>query len=551
MKSLSVLLPLALLASQSVLATPPPDLIESLSSAQGIAPTPAVRLAKRALSSSPSSSSSSASASETKSSTFPSARPHKQSAPVHSGSNGTGFKGPVRLTREEVKYVDDKGRNVTKTVESFVILGEKGEAKRVFDGASGGEGRGKNGTGKGKPSSSPSSLLRQPRPKYGPASLNATSHLLPLDHEPSRLRLRKRGILDTLESVKEEAEAKVGIETKTAELVRESGKVTGDRHHYWYIEPSPEEDAHKAAHAASSASSSAKAAAASERVSRLAAEKPEKEKRAQMAAAGGRQAFEQARQKAREAAQAHHASASAAHAATARYEIVSSSKIEKTTKTSTTTTSKEKETVKAGKNEHSKHNKRGVEDWVDNVGAELAAAGGDATTSAATGGFAVTSTRPASSTAAPSPSSSSSAADPAATSSVEGELLDPSTWGAAISNEATSQYDQLKKKVEGLSVLSKIGLASLILVSVLLLGLLTYCCCKLRIRRRRKRAAERVNASLAAASHGRGGSRGGGRSFDERATAIPMRGFGSASGPAGGDGKDKKGKRRGSWKAFD
>ncbi|GAA5909594.1 hypothetical protein JCM6882_003467 [Rhodosporidiobolus microsporus] len=564
MKPLSLLLPLSALllslAPHSALATPPPELIDLLSAAAAATPAAVIQgqhqhLVKRGGAGHPSAGGRNwtvfddADEKEDKEDEdvgedkpIQGGRHFRQSAPVSHG--------PKRLEKSAsaaAKEVKEEGEDGEEEEEVMIVVvkkpvnGTKGSFKPL---------NAKNHTHvlsspsrahHNSTNSSSSRLSAPPRPPhYRPASSdrNSTAHLSPLDHEH---RLRKRGIVDDVRSVQQEVEAKVGLETRTAELSRVSGKVTGDRNHYWYVDPSPAEDDHKAAHAAQSASESARASAAAERIANTNKDKKEHEKR-------GREEFEKARERARAAresvrAQKGHAGHSAAKPTPAPASSRSSSSH---SSSSSSSSSKAHSTSTATEKKHGHgHKRRDVADWVADVGKELDAAEGSASSSSQAAKM-VTSTRP--------PTASSTAAAPAAsaTTSEDGSLLDPSTWGSAISNEANDQYQSLKNKVDGLSVLSKIGLASLVLLCFTLLCLLTYCCCKLRIRRRRRRAAERVNASLAA-SGGRGhGGKAGGRSFDERATAIPMRGFGSASGPSGGNTKeDKKGKRRGSWKTFD
>ncbi|BGP04051.1 hypothetical protein RTG_02210 [Rhodotorula toruloides ATCC 204091] len=270
---------------------------------------------------------------------------------------------------------------------------------------------------------------------------------------------KRRGLLATIES-------KLGMATTSAELSHESGKVVGDRQHYWYIEDSEDQSKWRKKDAGKSSSS----------------------------------------------AQSSSTSSSA-------FASASSTK-----------------------------DKRDIVDALANIGDELDAAG-VMSSPTSTAGF-VTSTRPASasSTAAPTSSSSaSSAAAPASTTasgnSTDVSWTDPSSWGQGISNEVTSEYNDLKTRLNNLSILSKVGLATLVIVSTIALGFLIYCCCKLNQRRRRRNAAERVHAKLQAQQVATGG-----RSFDERATAIPMRGYGSASTSASAP-QDKKGKRRLSWSA--
>ncbi|KAJ8291297.1 hypothetical protein OF846_005339 [Rhodotorula toruloides] len=266
---------------------------------------------------------------------------------------------------------------------------------------------------------------------------------------------KRRGLLATIES-------KLGMATTSAELSHESGKVVGDRQHYWYIEDSEDQSKWRKKDASKSASSSSTSSSASATAS-------------------------------------------------------------------------------------STKDKRDIVDALANVGDELDAAG-IMSSLTSTAGF-VTSTRPASasSTAAPTSSSSaSSVAAPAPTTasgnSTDVSWTDPSSWGQGISNEVTGEYNDLKTRINNLSILSKVGLATLVIVSTIALGFLIYCCCKLNQRRRRRNAAERVHAKLQAQQVATG------RSFDDRATSIPMRGYGSASTSASAP-QDKKGKRRLSWSA--
>ncbi|BGP35946.1 hypothetical protein JCM10296v2_007798 [Rhodotorula toruloides] len=298
-------------------------------------------------------------------------------------------------------------------------------------------------------------------PGSGPGKkVNATASkpLKQLPNEQVFDAPNRRGLLATIES-------KLGMATNSAELSHESGKVVGDRQHYWYIEDSEDQskwrkkDASKSSSSAQSSSTSSSASA----------------------------------------------------------------------KASST------------------KDKRDIVDALANVGDELDAAG-VMSSPTSTAGF-VTSTRPASasSTTAPTSSSASSAAAPASTTasgnSTDVSWTDPSSWGQGISNEVTSEYNDLKTRLNNLSILSKVGLATLVIVSTIALGFLIYCCCKLNQRRRRRNAAERVHAKLQAQQVATRG-----RSFDERATAIPMRGYGSASTSASAP-QDKKGKRRLSWSA--
>ncbi|GAA6044813.1 hypothetical protein JCM8097_009118, partial [Rhodosporidiobolus ruineniae] len=308
-KPLSLLLPLAALASL-VAATPPPDVLDSLSAAQAAAPTPH---AKRA-------------------STFPEGRQFKQSAPVHPGppanaklvhrlkkakrdfstvasagnetlilgsetaseagdlaskgwkatKNETAVLAPkveagavsgFKLVKNETETVLVPGaergfkavKNETTTVlipaaekeagrawrEVEHLFGEARNATRRYEKereeeydewAKEDRERAEKEKAKHHPSASTNatspSTLRPAPPASGPPrpsgyvpspSHNASAHLAPLDHSAaSRLRLRKRspGVLDDAASVREQVEAKLGIETRTAELVRESGKVT-------------------------------------------------------------------------------------------------------------------------------------------------------------------------------------------------------------------------------------------------------------------------------------------------------------------------------------
>ncbi|BGP28125.1 hypothetical protein Rt10032_c17g5855 [Rhodotorula toruloides] len=269
---------------------------------------------------------------------------------------------------------------------------------------------------------------------------------------------KRRGLLATIES-------KLGMATSSAELSHESGKVTGDRQHYWYIEDSEDQ---------------------------------------------------------------------------AKWRKKDASKSSSSTSSTPTVSSASASATK---------DKRDIIDALANVGNELDAAG-IMSSPTSTAGF-VTSTRPASasstSTVAPTSSSASSPAASASTlasgNSTDVSWTNPSTWGQGISNEVTGEYNDLKTRLNNLSILSKVGLATLVIVSTIALGFLIYCCCKLNQRRRRRNAAERVHAKLQAQTVASGG-----RSFDERTTAIPMRGYGSASTSASAP-QDKKGKRRLSWSA--
>ncbi|GAA5828516.1 hypothetical protein JCM11251_000828 [Rhodosporidiobolus azoricus] len=597
MKTLSLLLPLALLGA--ALATPPPELIDSLSAAAAASATPATHhLVKRGGASyssgrdgqdwkvyddeenadednSSSGSYSTVNKANDRSqrvTTSKSEKDNSDSEPLPPIDGGRHFRqsapvahGPKRLERvssssasaatkgdedDEDEAEEDEGKG--KASVKAVIVEEVVVLKKPVNGT----------RGSYKPLSSNRTLSANstraatgpPRPlHYRPSTTtrNSTRHLSPLDHEH---RMRKRGIVDDAASMKEQVEAKLGIETKTAELTRVSGKVNGDRHHYWYSDSSPDEDDHKAAHAGESASASARASAAAERISNSNKDKRNHDKR------GGKEDFEKAKEEARKARESvqirkgqtpgqHHTPGQGQGQGAARPTPAplsggkSASGSRSSSSKSSASSKSSSSAAKSAASEKHKNHRRDVSDWIADVGNELDAADDNASSSAP--GKMVTSTRPpaASSTAAaPAASASSSAEDPS--------ILKPSTWGSAISDEASEQYESLKKKVDGLSVLSKIGLASLVISVTLLLFAILYCCCKLRIRRRRRRAAERVNASLANAQ-GRGSRTGAGKSFDERATAIPMRGFGSASAPAGGAKEDKKGKRKGSWKTFD
>ncbi|BGP44043.1 hypothetical protein JCM10449v2_008100 [Rhodotorula kratochvilovae] len=195
-----------------------------------------------------------------------------------------------------------------------------------------------------------------------------------------------------------------------------------------------------------------------------------------------------------------------------------------------------------------KKEKRGVGEFFENIASEVDAEGETTASSSKTAGF-TTATRSASSTVTPAPTATSASAAPSVTSSASGNSTDtawydPTTWGTSISNSVSDEYNDLKHKIDKLSVLSKIGLAVLIIVASVLFFALIYCGCRLNQRRRRRNAAERAQASVAANRPGGHGGRAGGRSFDQRATAIPMMGFAGSS--AATTGKDK-GKRRSSW----
>ncbi|GAA6002015.1 uncharacterized protein JCM10292_001798 [Rhodotorula paludigena] len=204
---------------------------------------------------------------------------------------------------------------------------------------------------------------------------------------------------------------------------------------------------------------------------------------------------------------------------------------------------KEQEHKDKKEREH-KDDKRDVGDFFEDIVDEV---NGESTTAAGaskTAGF-VTSTR-APSSAATGTAASSAATTSASTNGTEA-TWNPATWPGAVSSEISEEYDELKDKINNLSALSKVGLAALVISSTLLFFALLYCTCKLCLRRRRRNAAERAQASLAANRPG-----GRGRSFDERATAIPMMGFAAGStvqGQAQATGKDAKGKgkRRSSW----
>ncbi|GAA5824540.1 hypothetical protein JCM3770_002556 [Rhodotorula araucariae] len=189
--------------------------------------------------------------------------------------------------------------------------------------------------------------------------------------------------------------------------------------------------------------------------------------------------------------------------------------------------------------------KRGVGEFFENIASEVDAEG-ETTATSKTAGFA-TATRSASSASiTPEPTATAAATPVSSTApanSTETAWYDPTTWGTSISNSVSDEYNDLKHKIDKLSVLSKIGLAVLIIVASVLFLALLYCTCKLNQRRRRRSAAERAQASIAANRPGGHGGRGG-RSFDERSTSIPM-GF-TGSSTSAGKGKDK-GKRRSSW----
>lgn len=234
---------------------------------------------------------------------------------------------------------------------------------------------------------------------------------------------KRRGLLATIES-------KLGMATSSADLTVESGKVSGDRQHYWYIEDSEDQSKwrNKDAHKSSTATASSASATATK-------------------------------------------------------------------------------------------GRRDIVDALAHVGDELDAAGVmSSPSSTSTAGF-VTSTRPAAaSSTAPTPSSTAPAAA-APTSTASGNSTDIS-WtdpssGPGISSEITGEYNDLKTRLKNLSILSKIGLATLVIVSTIALGFLLYCCCKLNQRRRRRNAAERVNAKLQAQHVATGG-----RNFDDRSTGA-------------------------------
>ncbi|BGP20878.1 hypothetical protein JCM10213_003376 [Rhodosporidiobolus nylandii] len=330
------------------------------------------------------------------------------------------------------------------------------------------------------------------------------------------------GVMDDVRSVQQRVEEKLGGETASKPLETVSGKVNGDRNHYWYVDDSPapaKKDSHKPAPTIPAASLSAHRSAASEVAKQTQTQTQEHGGSHSKRAQNARVAFDRAR----------------ASAFAARESIKHAHKATRTVGSVASASAKGQDAKNASKEAKKSKGKREE---------------GASTT--ATGGF-VTSTRSstpsptttAAATASPSPAAAEK--DAAATSSVDPSLLDPTTWDDAVEQAADSKYQQVKKQIEELSILSKIGLASVIILAVVLLFSFCWCCCKLRRRRNRKRAAERVNASLAAAQNNRRSA--GGRSFDERATAIPMGRFGSASGASTKE--DKKGKRRGSWRAHD
>ncbi|KPV72868.1 uncharacterized protein RHOBADRAFT_55540 [Rhodotorula graminis WP1] len=160
--------------------------------------------------------------------------------------------------------------------------------------------------------------------------------------------------------------------------------------------------------------------------------------------------------------------------------------------------------------------KRDVGDFFDNIASEVNADGATSDGASATSAIAskVSSAASAASSVA---SSTSSAAAAAATSanSTDAVWYNPTTWDDAI----TAEYRDTKHKISELSVLSKVGLAVLVLVASVLLFALIYCACKLNARRRRRNAAERAQHNLAAAS-----SQGSSRSASGRATPASGRG---------------------------
>ncbi|GAA5872744.1 hypothetical protein JCM3774_005048 [Rhodotorula dairenensis] len=115
---------------------------------------------------------------------------------------------------------------------------------------------------------------------------------------------------------------------------------------------------------------------------------------------------------------------------------------------------------------------------------------------------------------------------------------DPTTWPSGVAAEVTQETDSLKDSIRKMNLLSKIGLATLVLVSTICLGFLIYCLCKLNLRRRRRSAAERVAAKLQANPPTRpyGGS-----------ATVPMTSTGFSSRASTPAPSDKKGKRRMSW----
>ncbi|GAA6010133.1 hypothetical protein JCM10207_005633 [Rhodosporidiobolus poonsookiae] len=505
MKPLSLLFPLAVLSS-TVLAMPPPDLIESLSAARA-----APSLTRRTTSNS------------SREDGLTGGKHTKQSAPISHG--------PAAVV------LADK--------DEFIVIVKNGTRPKTL-----------------KQLPTHNTINPQPRP-FAPDQHNSTAHLLPLDHERLARRLRKRGgesddqgeeskagtesVVDQVEKeyekVKEGVEGKLGLpHDSQASLVEENGKVTGDRHHYWYVDSTPSPTAQKqqvakasslvssahasassalssvaSAHAHDNALDSARLAAASQRISHIAKRAP----------IPGREDFEHAHQ----AAAARHASRVEGYRATRS----------STGPRATAGVDKSKGAGNSAKAGAKSTGAAAKEKKMGDLKGHSKRAPADEPATTSTPGF-VTSTRPSTASSAP-PTATPSAESASGSTTQSADLLDPSTWGTAITGEVSDQYNNLKKKVDSLDLLSKIGLASLCISGVLLVFALLYCCCKLRIRRRRRRAVERVNASLAASqARGRGAT-----GFEERATSIPMMGFGSSSGSS----SVKKGKRRGSWKASD
>ncbi|GAA5845879.1 hypothetical protein JCM9279_002409 [Rhodotorula babjevae] len=188
------------------------------------------------------------------------------------------------------------------------------------------------------------------------------------------------------------------------------------------------------------------------------------------------------------------------------------------------------------KKDDDKKVKRDVGDFFENIASEVNADGATSDVASATSSIAskISSAASAASSAASSTSSAAAAATSAAAAAASGNSTDavwynPTTWDDAISAE----YRETKHKISELSVLSKVGLAVLVLVASVLLFALIYCACKLNSRRRRRNAAERAQLNLAAAtsagssrggsSRGTPGSGRGQRSFETgRDTSIPV-----------------------------
>ncbi|GAA5912031.1 hypothetical protein JCM8208_006463 [Rhodotorula glutinis] len=160
--------------------------------------------------------------------------------------------------------------------------------------------------------------------------------------------------------------------------------------------------------------------------------------------------------------------------------------------------------------------KRDVSDFFEDIASEVNADGATSDVASATSSIAsqVSSAASSTSTAAAAATSSAAAASGNSTDAV---WYNPTTWDDAI----TAEYRETKHKISELSVLSKVGLAVLVLVASVLLFALIYCACKLNSRRRRRNAAERAQLNLAAATAGSAGSS---RSASTRGTPGSGRG---------------------------